>query len=62
MSDHQRIPVRPDAYEAAKEAKRDDETWSEYVLRCADADVPRKWTRDEIESMIDEYARQGGRR
>jgi hypothetical protein len=37
----------------ARQAKRDDETWGEYLLRCADADIPQKWTSDEIDARIE---------
>jgi len=37
MSDgNKRIPVSEAAFEKAQAAKTDDETWSDYVLRCTD--------------------------
>jgi predicted CopG family antitoxin len=33
---NKRIPISEAAYEKAKAAKRDDENWSDYVLRCSD--------------------------
>jgi len=37
MSDgNKRIPISEAAFEKAQAAKTDDETWSDYVLRCTD--------------------------
>lgn len=33
-----RVPVSADAIDIARDAKRDGETWGDYLLRCADAD------------------------
>lgn len=38
MTDYDtRIPVTAEARDIAREAKRDGETWDEYIRRCADA-------------------------
>ena len=34
--DKKRIPISKEAFEAAKQAKKEKETWSEYVQRCAE--------------------------
>lgn len=65
MTDYASIRADTGAVEAARKAKRDGETWGDYLLRCADADVPRKWTepevrdvaRDEAERVVEGYAR-----
>ena len=36
MTDYTTIRVSKDAKEAAQEAKRDGETWNEYLQRCTD--------------------------
>jgi len=52
MTDWTTLRVRQDAKEAAEQSKQPDETWSEYILRCGDADVPRRWTEDEIRDLV----------
>lgn len=52
MTDYSSIRADQHAVKAAREAKHEGETWGEYLLRCADADVPRKWTKAELESLI----------
>lgn len=51
--DYTTLRVPQAELDAARDAKKDDETWGEYLLRCADADVPQKWTRQEIQSIVE---------
>jgi len=52
------IRVTKASKKAAEQEKQPDETWSEYLLRCGDADVPRKWTEDEIREIVRDELRQ----
>jgi len=36
MTEHTTIRVTKDAKEAADEAKKDNETWNEYIQRCTE--------------------------
>jgi hypothetical protein len=61
MSDYKTMRVPEEAWKVAKEAKGEDETWGEYLRRCADSprvhmseeDV-RQIVRDELEAVQDE--------
>jgi hypothetical protein len=48
------IRVRRDAKDLAERAKRDDETWSEYVRRCSDnpPEVRRLVDVDEFDATV----------
>jgi predicted CopG family antitoxin len=39
MSDRTTINVSKEAHRKAKSAKRDDESWSDYILRCIGSDA-----------------------
>lgn len=36
MTDYKTVRVREADYQAAKESKHDDESWSDYIRRCTD--------------------------
>ncbi|AFH22490.1 hypothetical protein OSG_eHP27_00190 [environmental Halophage eHP-27] len=38
MTDYKTMRVPEDAWQDAKDAKRDGETWGEYLQRCADVE------------------------
>ena len=57
MTDWTTLRVSQAAKEAAEQEKQPDETWSEYIIRCGDAEVPRKWTTDQIRELIREEVR-----
>jgi hypothetical protein len=54
------INVKPETRRKAKAAKRDGETWDEYLLRCTDAEPEiREFVAvddvvDELERIVDE--------
>lgn len=63
MAEYKTMRVREDAWEAANEARGDNETWSDYLLRCADEprvemseDELRDLVRNEIREMVDDGA------
>lgn len=61
MADYKTMRVREDAWEVAQEARGENETWSEYLLRCAEEpriemseDELRTLVRKEIRDMVHE--------
>jgi hypothetical protein len=66
MTDYETIRAPEEAVQAAREAKREDETWGDFLLRCTDADVPRKWTEAELRRIVRDETEQalsdGGRK
>jgi hypothetical protein len=66
MVDYDTIRAPADAVDAAREAKREGETWGDFLLRCADADVSRKWTEAELRRIVRDETEQalsdGGRK
>jgi len=47
MVDYKTLRVPEDAYDAAKDSKRDAETWGEFLQRCAD-------TRPNITELVEQ--------
>ena len=59
MTDWKTMRVPKDAWEAANEARGDNETWGEYLRRCADEpriemseDELRVLIRDEVHDLV----------
>jgi hypothetical protein len=59
MTDWKTMRVPKDAWEVANEAKGDNETWGEYLRRCADEprvemseDELRELIRDEVHDLV----------
>lgn len=59
MTDWKTMCVPKDAWEAANEARGDNETWGEYLRRCADEsrvemseDELRVLIRDEVHDLV----------
>jgi len=56
MSDYDtRIPVTAEGRDIAREAKRDGETWDEYIRRCAD-EPPEVTELVDAEELVDAIA------
>lgn len=55
MSERTTINVSKDAHRKASEAKRDDESWSDYIQRCADTN-PNQLDPDALEDALDQIS------
>lgn len=58
MTEYASISANEDAIEAARKAKQPNETWGDYLLRCADSDVPREWTESEVRDVASDAAEE----
>lgn len=63
MVEYKTMRVREDAWKAANKALGDNETWSDYLLRCAEEprvemseDELRDLVQNEIREMVDDDA------
>lgn len=52
MTDYKNIRVSKEAWHYANEAKHDDETWSDYVLRCGDIGLTEDDVREIVREMV----------
>lgn len=53
MSDYKTMRVPEGAWRDAKAAKRDGETWGEYLQRCADVDTASTDAPEVVEASVD---------
>lgn len=58
MSDRTTINVSKEARDVAREAKRDGETWGDYLRRCADVDTASTPGDMDAEALANELARR----
>lgn len=53
MADYKTMRVPEAAWEAARDAKQDGETWGEYLQRCADVDTASTAAPEVVEASVD---------